>query len=252
MIKACLVTAMALVLSSTSAFAADPVPVIELQVQEGSTNNFSQSGAGNGDILQLLEQLQREVQSLRGMVEQQQYQIKRMERDSRDRYRDLDRRISSVQQGAPANNGSQATATDTTLTDSSDNGGSVPASSVQVTDVEAYQAAFALVRKKDYDAALGAFDAFINTYPSSPRLANAYYWLGEVNLAQQNIEPAKQAFQYVVDNFAKHRKAADASYKLGVIYKQQGDAANAKSYFEQTVAQYPGSSAANLAQDHLK
>ncbi|WP_261841241.1 tol-pal system protein YbgF [Aliamphritea ceti] len=252
MIKACSVTAMALVLSSTSAFAADPVPVIELQVQEGAANNFSSNSAANGDILQLLEQLQREVQSLRGMVEQQQHKIKRMERDSRDRYRDLDRRIADIQQGAPVANGSQTPATDTTLTDSSNTSGTEPATTTQVTDVEAYQAAFALVRNKDYDAALSAFDSFINTYPSSPRLANAYYWLGEVNLAQQNIEPAKQAFQYVVDNFAKHRKAADASYKLGVIYKQQGDVAQAKAYFEQTVAQYPGSSAANLAQDHLK
>ena len=250
MIKACSVTAMALVLASTSAFAADPVPVIELQVQEGSSSNYSQ-GAANGDILQLLEQLQREVQSLRGTVEKQQYQIKKMERDARDRYRDLDRRISAAQQGAAAN-GPASPAGDNTGSDTAATDSSAPASSTQVTDVEAYQAAFALVRQKDYSAALSAFDSFINTYPSSPRLANAYYWLGEVNLAEQNVEPAKQAFQYVLDNFAKHRKAADASYKLGVIFKQQGDAAQAKSYFEQTVAQYPGSSAANLAQDQLK
>lgn len=251
MIKACSVTAMALVLSSTGAYAADPVPVIELQVQEGSASNFSQGSAANGDILQLLEQLQREVQSLRGTVEKQQYQIKKMERDARDRYRDLDRRISAAQQGV-AGNGPASPAGENTGADTAATGTSAPASSTQVTDVEAYQAAFALVRQKDYAAALSAFDSFIDTYPSSPRLANAYYWLGEVNLAEQNVEPAQQAFQYVLDNFAKHRKAADASYKLGVIYKQLGDAAKAKSYFEQTVAQYPGSSAASLAQDHLK
>ncbi len=252
MIKACSVTAMALVLASTGAYAASPEPqVIELQVSEGAGNNFSQGGAASGDILQLLEQLQREVQSLRGMVEKQQYQIKKMERDSRDRYRDLDRRISAAQQGTVAN-GTTAPAGDSTAADTAATDSAAPASSTQITDVEAYQAAFALVRQKDYGAALTAFDSFISNYPSSPRLANAYYWLGEVNLAQQNIEPAQQAFRYVMDNFAKHRKAADASYKLGVIHKQLGDAAKAKSYFEQTVAQYPGSSAANLAQDQLK
>lgn len=248
MIKACSVTALALVLAGTSAFANDHnVQVIELQIEEGSGSNFSQGGAGNGDILQLLEQMQREVQSLRGMVEQQQYQIKKMERDARDRYRDLDRRISGLQQ-APA-------ATAAPVVDSGNGDPVAPAatsSAIQQTDVEAYQAAFALVRTKDYDAALKAFNSFIDTFPSSPRLANAYYWLGEVNLAQQKSEPARKAFQYVLDNFAKHRKAADASYKLGVIFKQQGDAAKAKQFFEQTVAQYPGTSAANLAQDQLK
>ena len=244
MIKACSVTALALALSSASAFAADPVPVIELQIEQGAGNNFSQNNAAvNGDILLLLEQLQREVQALRGTVEQQQHKIKRMEQDQRDRYRDLDKRISGLQQAAPVAASLPATgaAADASATAATDG----------VTDVEAYQAAFALVRSKDYDAAVKAFDEFIDTYPSSTRLANAYYWLGEVNLAQKNTESAKQAFEYVVTSYAKHRKAADASYKLGVIYKQQGDAEKAKQYFEQTVAQYPGTSAANLAQGQL-
>ncbi len=69
----------ALVLFSAGVLAADPVPVIELQIEEGSANRSSvntpsgQFGGGSSDSLMLLQQLQDEVRALRGMVEQQQY-----------------------------------------------------------------------------------------------------------------------------------------------------------------------------------
>lgn len=257
----------ALVLFSTGASAADPVPVIELQMDNSSANRSivtqpsGQYGGGNSDTLMLLQQLQDEVRSLRGMVEQQQYQIRQMEQQQRDRYRDLDRRIavgqsSGGQSSAGQGSAGQSSSVQYPQTGSADSAATqpipLPASDSTPTDSQAYQEAFGLVRQKDFPAALEAFDKFIELYPDSARLPNAYYWVGEVNLAEQKLEPARVAFEKVLQAFPQHRKAADASYKLGVIYHQMGDQTKANEMFNSTISRYPDSSAANLARDYLK
>jgi tol-pal system protein YbgF len=245
----------ALVLCSTGALAADPVQVIELQVDDGTTNRSSVNrpagqfvGNGSNDTVMLLQQLQDEVRSLRGMVEQQQYQIRQMEQQQRDRYRDLDRRIVALQGSGstrqPVDGSDQPSAAVAPMP--------LPAADSTPTDAQAYQQAFGLVRQKDFPAALDAFDKFIELYPDSARLPNAYYWVGEVNLAEQKLEPAKAAFEKVLQTFPEHRKAADASYKLGVIYHQMGDQTKANDMFNDTISRYPDSSAAGLARDYLK
>lgn len=240
----------ALMFCSVSALAADPVQVIELQVDEGATNrSTANSGSSRNDSAMLLYQLQDEVRTLRGMVEQQQYQLQQMERQQRDRYRDLDRRIAAGLGGTASSQTSSApslgSSTMSGLTP-------LPAADSTPTDAQAYQQAFDLVRKKDFPAALNAFDQFIARYPDSVRLPNAYYWVGEVNLAEQKLAPAKAAFEKVLNTFPEQRKAADASYKLGVIYHQMGDQVKANEMFTNTISRYPDSSAANLARDYLK
>ncbi|MBR9869222.1 MAG: tol-pal system protein YbgF [Oceanospirillales bacterium] len=249
----------ALVLFSTGVLAADPVPVIELQIEDGSANRSSvntPSGqfGSSSDSLMLLQQLQDEVRALRGMVEQQQYQIRQMEQQQRDRYRDLDRRIAAVQAPGSAQQSSVGGSVESPLAPSTSPRvpAPLPAADSTPTDAQAYQQAFGLVRQKDFPAALDAFDKFIELYPDSARLPNAYYWVGEVNLAEQKLEPAKAAFEKVLNSFPEHRKAADASYKLGVIYHQMGDQAKANDMFNNTISSYPDSSAASLARDYLK
>ncbi|RTE65640.1 tol-pal system protein YbgF [Amphritea opalescens] len=247
--------AAALVLFSTGALAADPVKVIELQIDEssanGSTANSGYQFGSSNDTAMLLQQLQEEVRSLRGMVEQQQYQLRQMEQQQRDRYRDLDRRIAAGQSSTPSTSSSLPETGEPASTSSSTTQ-PLPAPDSTPTDAQAYQQAFGLVRQKDFPAALDAFDKFIELYPNSARLPNAYYWVGEVNLAEQKLAPAKAAFEQVLQTFPQHRKAADASYKLGVIYHQMGEQAKAKEMFNNTISRYPESSAANLARDYLK
>jgi tol-pal system protein YbgF len=79
-------------------------------VVEAGTNSRGQTaavapaaatGGGNELIVTLynqLEALQQEVQTLRGRVEEQDFQIKRMQTEQRDRYLDIDRRLSSGDQ----------------------------------------------------------------------------------------------------------------------------------------------------------
>jgi TolA-binding protein len=60
-----------------------------------------------------------------------------------------------------------------------------------------YDAAFDLIKAKDFDKASQAFAAFLRKYPNSQYAGNAQYWLGEVNLAKGDLQGAGQAFAKV-------------------------------------------------------
>lgn len=238
--------------------AATTVPELTIQVADDSTGRSGYSSSS--DMVVLLQQLQDEVRSLRGQLESQSRKIKRMEEEQRDRYRDLDRRISYLMSdsgsrpAAPANPvvGANTAAGSVAVAPPPATAGSAvkPAPSANSgDDLKAYQAAFALVRQRAYDDAVKAFSAFITDHPGSERVANAHYWLGEIFLAQQKLEQSRDAFSQVVALFASHRKAADAAYKLGKVYYELGDKAKSAEYMDLVLKNYPKSSAARLARD---
>ncbi|WP_421864078.1 tol-pal system protein YbgF [Motiliproteus sp.] len=223
--------------------------------------------SANAQLLMMLEQLQEEVQYLRGQVEQQQHQIRRMQTDQRDRYRDLDRRITRLNQQPVMTPGSSlppalpstlpAAGSDTSVTApepasaSTDSAGTSPSG---VSDAQAYKEAFALVRGNNFDAALGAFERFLQQYPQSTLTANVLYWTGEVHRAKPRPEPqlASQAYQQLIERFPDHSKASDALYKLGLSQQELGRAAEAKASMQRVISQFPDSSSANLAREFLK
>jgi len=72
-----------------------------VQAQVGATGA---AAAGNNDLLvslyNQLEALQEEVQTLRGIVEEQSNRLRRLETETRDRYLDMDSRLSNLSSGA--------------------------------------------------------------------------------------------------------------------------------------------------------
>ncbi|SIS58760.1 tol-pal system protein YbgF [Neptunomonas antarctica] len=250
--------------------AAQVVPVIEVN-QNNTASNYALSQ--NSELIISLQQLQDEVRQLRGQVESQQYKLTQMETDQKVRYRDLDRRISllvqSQMQGAdgvsPAS-GEVALPTESALpsepaakpvvkaeteVSKAESAPKPSAQSLNLNDQKDYQSAFALVRERDFDSAADSFERFLTDYPDSPRVPNAYYWLGEIYLAQGNHQQSEEAFLRVADQYSDSRKAADALYKLGILYKQQGDLVKSMSYMSRVAKEYPETSAARLAESAL-
>jgi tol-pal system protein YbgF len=219
------------------------------------------SQSAQSELVLMIQQLQAEVRQLRGEIETQQYRLQKLEREQLERYRDVDRRLSALILGggsaaAPAPQPAASAPAPVEQAPAQESVAATPAPAAPapapaaVSDSEAYASAFALVRERRFDEALTAFEGFVATYPSSDRLANAHYWIGEVQLAQQKLEPARAAFQLVVDQFGQHPKRPDALYKLGVTQDRLGDLAARTSTFEQLIANYPKSSAAGLARNY--
>ncbi|HSG90003.1 MAG TPA: tol-pal system protein YbgF [Pseudomonadales bacterium] len=200
-----------------------------------------------GVLYAQLQDLQQEVMMLRGVVEAQQKAIERMEREQRERYLDLDRRLArgvgagSSGAGASPAAGAASEAFGASASGSPDERG-------------AYDAAFALTREKRFEEAIPAFRSLIADYPGGQYVPNSWYWLGELYLAlpEPKLEQARQAFVQVAEQFPQNRKAPDALFKLGIVHDRLGEKDRARQYLDRVRAEYPGSEAARLADTYIR
>ena len=221
-----------------------------------------QSSAGEtgglGNLYYELQLLQDEVRRLHGIVEEQNHHIERLTREHRERYIELDQRILELGRGGPVSPG------DTPLAGGDPTGAGapeVPAGPVEMTEREAYNAAISLVvqarplppteRRPVYQRAHGMFQDLIKEYPNGEFAANAFYWIGEIQLALEEPELARQAFVQVVLLYGEHPKVPDALYKLGEVYGVLGDMERAREYLERVIREHPTSTAAGLANTYL-
>lgn len=205
-----------------------------------------------GVLFGQLQDLQQEIMALRGIVEAQQNRIERLEREQRDRYLDLDRRLSLMGTGASmSGQGSGPADADASAGGfRSDVDGDPDAPQ---DERAAYEQAFGLTREKRFEEAIPAFRRVIDDYPGGQYVPNAWYWLGELYLAlpEPDLELARQSFVQVIQLWPENRKVPDAKYKLGVVYDRLGEAEQARSQLETVVREHEGSPAARLASSYL-
>ena len=202
------------------------------------------SGAGQlSELFYRIQVLQQDLKDLRGTIEEQSYLIKRLERSQKEQYLDLDNRL--VQLGG-ADLGSRAAQTE-------DKESSEEATTLlnEIPEFdnerEAYQYAFDLMRNRQYQESLAGFEEIIVAFPNGQYTPNAFYWIGELYLAQGDNEKSRQSFIQVISLYPDHQKVPDAMYKLGVVYFALGDNQSALRYLGQVQQEYPNSSAAGLA-----
>ncbi|GAA6152494.1 YbgF trimerization domain-containing protein [Pseudoteredinibacter isoporae] len=193
-----------------------------------------------------LQQLQEEVLQLRGLVEEQAFEIKRLKQQRMDDYLDLDRRLATLSKTAPSASPGAAVNPAATVA----NTVSSTAQAVSAGDLQDYRTAIDLVlHKQDYDQGEKLLLQHISNYPNSKFLPNSQYWLGQIYLIKRDYEQAKQRFLIVKDQFPDHDKYIDAVFKLGKAYHLLGDNANAMPNLQQA-AKDPGS-VGGLAKSYL-
>ncbi|WP_428945590.1 cell division protein CpoB [Pantoea sp. FN060301] len=210
-----------------------------------------------GQLLQQLQQQlsdsQRDMDSLRGQIQENQYQLNQVVERQKGLYQQMDALSSgganaqaqtpSASDDAPAAAAGAAAAGNATA---NDNAATPTQSGDANTD---YNTAVSLVlEKKQFDQAITAFQAFIKKYPDSTYQPNANYWLGQLNYNKGKKDDAAYYFATVVKNYPKSPKSADALYKVGVIMQEKGDTAKAKAVYQQVAKQYPNTDAAKNAQ----
>jgi tol-pal system protein YbgF len=226
-------------------------PVIEDGPQPSEPSGDVPADAA-GVLYSQLQDLRQEVMMLRGLVEAQGNLIDRLEREQRERYLDLDRRVSRLAPGAGGAGDSGGGAAGP----SGQGDPSADPASVEAAESEeaAYEQAFALTREKRFEEAIPAFRSLIETWPDGAYVPNAWYWLGELHLAlpEPDLEQARQAFVQVIQLWPEHQKVPDALYKLGVVYDRLGESSEARRYLERTLADHPQTPAARLARSYLE
>ncbi len=217
----------------------------------------SAPATAQGELFMQLQQMQQEIALLRGMLEEQQNEIQQLKREGLERYQDLDARLSG-QAALPSANASSSSSSSSAPAAAAGAAPQAPAAQAAQAPADPakeklfYDAAFDLIKAKDFAKATQAFTAFLQKFPASQYAGNAQYWLGEVNLAQGNLQAAGQAFAQVSVGYPQHAKVPDALFKLADVEQRLGNTAKAKGILQQVVQQYPGSSAAQLAQRDLQ
>ena len=198
-----------------------------------------------------LQTLQQEVQTLRGIVEEQSYQLKKLKQQRLDDYLDLDRRVSGLTQAA--SNGSIVKPLSSRPSEPVI---SIPAQNTVVqgeaeNELALYRAGIdAVLKQRDYDKGIESFDAYLRDFPTGVYAANAKYWLGQVYLQRDDLDNAHQWFDVLVREHPSHQKTPEAKFKLAKVLFLQGDLDEAKKQLTAVVSS--GSSAAKLAQDFLE
>lgn len=189
-----------------------------------------------------VNELQSEVQMLRGLVEEQNYLIERLTQKQTTLYLDIDKRLNALSKEE--------------LTQSDLNGMRSDNATIKqlhtMSEDELYSHAYQFIASRHFDSAQQAFDVFLKQFPDSVYQPNVWYWLGEINLAEKEYHQAIANFKKVYEQFPLNPKASDALLKLGFVAYEQADYQSAIDYFTQVLSQFPDSSAARLAQAKLK
>lgn len=228
------------------------------------------------EVLGRLEQLQLEVQQLRGMVEEQAQTIADLERKQGNMYSDLDERIQvlnapnqaaqspSVQPAAVSSDASQQPAQPAAVAVpvvtppapaapvvESKSAEAVSAAMPQASEKERYQQAYDTLRNGRNAQAIQQFEALQADYPAGELSDNTQYWLGEAYKINREIDKARAAFSKVASQYPQSAKVPDALLKLGYIEFEQQNLAKARDYLTRVTTSYPSSTAAHLAAKKL-
>jgi len=219
------------------------------------------------DMLELLESLKVEVSTLRGQIEVQTHTIDQLKQKQRDLYTDVDSRLQRIETNkSTAINDPLATETERTQEETIP----IPEETTTASDEELvtdtgnkeaadpskaeaiYQKAFKLLKESQYDQAQAAFKDFLKDYPNSPFSDNAQYWLGEANYVMQKYELAINEYQALLNAYPNSQKVSHALLKIGYSYAELGNAEDAKKTLNEVKLQYPGTTAARLADERLR
>ena len=134
---------------------------------------------------------------MRGQIDEARHELEGLQRQQRDLYSDLDRRLLLIENGAtpgvhgaePVDRGQGAEAPTGGVA------GAVPAAAgpaatedeIRAADeTTVYSDAFAALKAGRYEEAARGFQLYLAKYPDGPRADYATYWLGESQYVQQD------------------------------------------------------------------
>ncbi|MFC3852514.1 tetratricopeptide repeat protein [Salinispirillum marinum] len=222
---------------------ADELITDELLRQRLSTlqGQLSSEFATQDSLTQLLDRLfrmERQMQLMQGQIEELTYRLQVAERDNRERYIDLDQRLTSIQASGAQSLAGRATEVQ-------------PAQSVSADEQAQFNAARDLISERNYEGAVEALQTFITDHPDGLLLDGAYFWLGEVFTLLREFDNAREVYQKVLSDYPQSTRRNDATFKLGFLEERVGDVNRALEYYRAVIAAAPDSQLATLASQRI-
>jgi tol-pal system protein YbgF len=237
-----------LILSRTENQRTDSARAVQLgellQMQQRIMDSLDAAGRNLGALGRQVAGFKGDVANDLVSIEQQLVQIQALTGQSQQRLTELQTQVEarSEQLNAPA------PAADTTVPSGAAPPG--PAAGGPSAD-QIYAASLQQLRRGSTGTARMGFRELLRTYPTSSRVPDATYFVGET-FAAESPDSAQVYYSKVVDSFPKSTRAASSLYKLGLLAERRKDFEGARGYFTRVVRDYPRSDEAALARDRLK
>ena len=248
--------------------------VVALTALIGMSASLAQAqGRGtqsNSDAMTLLleqnRQLQAEIQALRGQLDEQGFEIKKLQRDSLNRYTDVDQRLSDLE-AAPSMPASTAQTPAPSTASPSSTAGLAPSNPTAqraqpersrpglepavLSEQQRYQLAYDSVINSQFERSIAEFDQYLELHPQGRFVANSHYWKGQAYLYLERFEEARAAYEMILEQYADSSKLPDAMYGLGLAYQGMGNVQRARQLLNDIKRRFPNTGVANLADTRL-
>ena len=183
-------------------------------------------------LYEKIEQLKKEINELRNLLEENTILLDRALELQQQRYLDLDNRVLEISKISPLN---------TAKFNEED------IIQLPEQEKELFRTALILFEESRYAEALDIFSEVIISFPNGTFAPDAYFWSGELFLAQKMYEDAKLSFNSVIEQFPKHQRTPDSLFKLGEIYRLEGELEDSIIIYDRVQTSFPDSGAAQLA-----
>lgn len=274
---------------ATAAVAQQVSSVVESQSFIPGQQNLSSSSAAsvnNNDGLSLLleqnQQLRTEVQALRALVEEQGFEIRKIQRDSLSRYTNVDERLGMLENEAvttvtspgtsvtdrlppltPPSSTQQDTSTASSANAVSENSRTATATETNarfsrgtlqpaiLSEQQLYQMAYESAINSNFERAVAEFDQYLSIYPDGRFVSNAHYWKGQAYLYLNQFGEARDSYEIILAQYEESPKLPDAMYGLGLAYQGLGNIAQARQLLSEIKRRFPNTGVANLADTRL-
>jgi len=206
-----------------------------------------------------LGELREELRSLRGQVEETQYQVKKQQsilegsegrqfgrldelekasRQTTNRVARVEQYLNLVEAAKkPAGKSPEIQA---------------PAVVEASTENALYRTGKQAFDNNNYETAREKFGDFLKKYPKSANADNAQFWIGETYYREKWYEKAILEYQKVIDDYPKGNKVQASLLKQGLSFLNLGEKTNSRLILKELVSKYPKSSEAAVARRKLK
>ena len=124
--------------------------------------------------------------------------------------------------------------------------------SVSISEEDAYDQAFDLLKESRYADAAVAFAQFIRRFPQSELNDDAWYWIGEARYVTREFDASMRAFETVVNHFANSPRIPASHLKIGYIQYDTGVYGKARKTLDYVLAEFPSHQVTVSAKARLK
>jgi len=202
-------------------------------------------------LLEKLNKLEEEIANLSNNLDQNTYELQRIEDANQLRYMDLDKRIYQLETlillSNEDDNQDQIVSGDIDENPLSD----LIANDESEEEFLLWSNSLKLIENSRYSEAAENLRLLILSFPRGEYSIEAYFYLGDIYFQQQMYQDSIETFNSLLINFPENNRTPETIFKLGLNFLRLEDEIAAISNFNNVIQNYPESSAAILSEEEL-